>query len=114
MLSFQLYTDHDNLGALNLYGMETHAFGPESHDMGLTLATHAAIALSTAQQHSQWASALSSRDLIGQAKGILMERYDIDSVQAFELIRQLSQERNTKVVELARSIAQREGRWLSR
>ena len=107
MLSFQLYTDNDNLGALNLYGMTTQAFGHDSHDLGLTLATHAAIALSTARQQSQWASALASRDLIGQAKGMLMERYDIDSVAAFELIRQLSQERNTKVIDLARSIVRR-------
>jgi AmiR/NasT family two-component response regulator len=45
--------------------------------------------------------ALASRDVIGQAKGILMERFGIDAVRAFELLKRLSQESNTAVVDIA-------------
>ncbi|SKV95283.1 response regulator with putative antiterminator output domain [Mycobacteroides abscessus subsp. massiliense] len=60
--------------------------------------------LVAAQRESQWVSALASRDIIGQAKGMLMERFAIDAAQAFTLIRQLSQESNTKLVDVARAI----------
>ncbi|WP_134147986.1 GAF and ANTAR domain-containing protein [Mycobacteroides salmoniphilum] len=104
MLSFQLFTHGENLGALNLYSRTPHAFGTESYDAGLALATHAAIVLVAAQRESQWVSALASRDIIGQAKGMLMERFNIGAAQAFTLIRQLSQESNTKLVDVARAI----------
>ncbi|WP_199339976.1 GAF and ANTAR domain-containing protein [Mycobacteroides chelonae] len=104
MLSFQLFTYGENLGALNLYSRSPQAFGADSYDAGLALATHAAIVLVAAQRESQWVSALASRDIIGQAKGMLMERFAIDAAQAFTLIRQLSQESNTKLVDVARAI----------
>ncbi len=44
-----------------------------------------------------------SRDLIGQAKGMLMQRFDIGSQQAFELLSRLSQEDNIKL----RAVAER-------
>jgi AmiR/NasT family two-component response regulator len=49
----------------------------------------------------QFKSALASRDIIGQAKGILMERYDIDAVAAFNLLIRLSQERNVPLAQIA-------------
>lgn len=49
-------------------------------------------------------SALATRDVIGQAKGILMARFNIDAVQAFELLKRLSQERNTKLIDVAHQI----------
>nr|WP_235916798.1 GAF and ANTAR domain-containing protein [Spelaeibacter cavernicola] len=104
MLSFQLYTDANNLGALNLYGATPHAFDAAAHDTAEALATHAAIALLGAQQQQQWRSALATRDLIGQAKGMLMERYNITAVQAFGLLTQLSQEANTKLIDIAHTL----------
>lgn len=104
MLSFQLFTYGENLGALNLYSSSPQAFGADSYDAGLVLATHAAIVLVAAQREQQWVSALASRDIIGQAKGKLMERFNIDAAQAFVLIKQLSQESNTKLVDVARAI----------
>ena len=75
VLSFQLYTHGPNTGALNLFGFAVRAFDDESEAIAAMLATHAAIALITANRQHQFQSALASRDLIGQAKGIVMERY---------------------------------------
>ena len=108
IMAFQLYTHEENLGALNLYAETAGAFGTDSYDVGIALATNAGIAVLDAQRQSQWHSALISRDLIGQAKGMLMERYKIDAVQAFALLTRLSQDSNTPVAVIARSIAHRE------
>ena len=54
------------------------------------LVTHAAVALSAVNTRQQIDSALASRDHIGQAKGILMERFGIDAIRAFELLTKLS------------------------
>jgi AmiR/NasT family two-component response regulator len=54
--------------------------------------------------------ALLSRDVIGQAKGILMERFHLTSDQAFEELRVSSQKFNRKVRELAAELAET-GEW---
>jgi AmiR/NasT family two-component response regulator len=69
----------------------------------LLFAAHAAIAMAGAQREDQLQRAVHSRDLIGQAKGMLMQRFDIGSQQAFELLSRLSQEDNIKL----RAVAER-------
>ena len=109
MLSFQLYTRAGGRGALNLFSLDTlDHFKPENEAVGAMLATHAAVAFIATDEHRQMQSALASRDLIGQAKGILMERFRVDAVRAFELLRKLSQETNVKLVELARQVIESE------
>lgn len=108
MLSYQLYTRRGGAGALNLLGCEPRAFTPEAEALGAMLATHAANALAAANIHEQFTSALASRDSIGQAKGILMERFDIDAIQAFDLLRKLSQETNTPIRKLVKRIINRD------
>jgi len=95
-LCFQLFVEGDNLGALNLYGATAGAFTEESETVGLIFATHAAVALAGAQQEHHLSTALASRDIIGQAKGIVMERFHIDADHAFALIARLSQDQNIK------------------
>lgn len=104
MLSFQLYVEGDNLGALNLYGRRAHAFDDESEQVGLLFASHAAVAFADAQKLDQLTSAVATRDLIGQAKGIVMERYDIDANQAFRLLVRLSQHGNQKIRAIAEEL----------
>lgn len=102
VLSIQLFLTDQELGALNLQAEHTHAFDDATTvDLATNLATHAAIALSNARRGGQFRSALASRDIIGQAKGILMERFTIDAVAAFDLLRRLSQDTNTPISELA-------------
>ncbi|GIE99253.1 GAF and ANTAR domain-containing protein [Paractinoplanes rishiriensis] len=106
MLSFQLYVVGDNLGALNLYASNPDAFTDESEYVGLLFASHAAIAMVGAQREQDLDRALAMRDVIGQAKGVLMERYGINAEQAFSLLAQASQRTNTKLTELARRLSE--------
>jgi AmiR/NasT family two-component response regulator len=65
------------------------------------LANHAAIALVIEEHERQFRAALATRDVIGQAKGMLMERFDIDSGRAFAMLKKISQQTNTPVRQLA-------------
>ena len=105
MLSFRLWVEGDNLGALNLYGRETHAFTEESEQIGLLFVSHAAVAMAGAQKQDKLLASLDARDLIGQAKGILMERYTIDSLKAFALLVRASQHSNRKLRDIAAELA---------
>lgn len=102
MLAFQLFVRSKNLGALNLYGDRPGAFTDESFFVGEVLAQHASVALMGATTESQLQSAVASRDLIGQAKGLLMHRNDLDGLQAFSLLLKASQDTNMKLVDVAR------------
>ena len=66
---------------------------------------HAAVAAVAADQRADLQIALHSRDIIGQAKGILMERYKIRSEQAFDLLIAVSQRTNRKLREVADTLA---------
>jgi hypothetical protein len=105
-LSFRMFTSRTNMGALNLYAQKAGAFDEDSLESGLVLATHCAVLWNAAQRDDQYRSALASRDLIGQAKGMLMERFGIGAGQAFDLLTRLSQESNTKVVDVATRVVE--------
>ena len=107
-LSFQLFTHQGAMGALNMFSDRENAFDAESEEIGLVYATHAAIALYRTRQQDNFRSALASRDIIGQAKGMIMERFTIDAVRAFELLRKLSQDSNTPLIDIARQIVEAE------
>lgn len=100
-LAIELYTDGQELGALNLHAETADAFDHDTQVLAVNLATHAAIALSGAQRGTQFRSALASRDLIGQAKGIIMERCNVNAVRAFDMLRRLSQDTNTPLADVA-------------
>ena len=101
LLCFQLFVEHDNLGALNLYGGEAGVFAEDSVEIGAILALHAAVAMAATTSEGQFRTALASRDIIGQAKGILMHRENLTGLQAFRLMVQTSQKSNIKLVDLA-------------
>ncbi|MFT4393429.1 GAF and ANTAR domain-containing protein [Gordonia lacunae] len=107
-LSFKLFTDKGTIGALNVFSEETDVFGDESLEVGLLFATHAALALRAARQQQHFQSALASRDVIGQAKGMIMYRFRIDAVAAFALLRRLSQDTNTPLAKVAEQLIERE------
>jgi GAF domain-containing protein len=101
MLAIQLYVIGEDLGALNLQSSRPDAFTDESEQVGLLFAAHAAIAMAGAQKQEQFQTALNSRDLIGQAKGILVERYKISAHEAFRLLVLASQTTNNKLLDVA-------------
>lgn len=105
MLSFQLFVEGDRLGALNLYGAGPNAFDSESEQVGLLVAAHAAVAFADSQKINQLGEALVARQLIGQAEGILMERYKLTAEQAFILLSRASSRSNIKLRDIAEHLA---------
>ncbi|OBG84919.1 histidine kinase [Mycobacterium sp. NS-7484] len=103
-MSYKLYTAEKTAGALNLFGFQPRVWDTEAETVGTVLAAHAAAALLASRHTEQLTSALSTRDRIGQAKGIIMERYHVDDVQAFEMLRRLSQDSNTKLIDVAQQV----------
>lgn len=107
LMSFQLYNHKARMGALNLFGLKAKAFTAECEAVGAMLATHAANALIADDVRLQFQSALASRDVIGQAKGMIMERFNVDAVRAFELLKRLSQTSNTRLALVAQELVSR-------
>lgn len=106
MLCFCLYVEGDNFGALNLHSTAENAFDVESQSIGSLFAAHAAIAFSSVREKEQIRSALTNRDIIGQAKGMLMERYSLSADDAFQLLARLSQDSNTKLADVAAQVVE--------
>ncbi|MFC0111479.1 ANTAR domain-containing response regulator [Kibdelosporangium aridum] len=102
-------------GALNIYSRTPGKLGSEiTRDQALLLATHASLAVSRTQavqlaelRETNLRRAVDSRDIIGQAKGILMQRRGISADEAFDLLRRTSQELNVRLAELAYTLASR-------
>jgi GAF domain-containing protein len=106
--------DPPRLGALNYYFRDADAFAAVDRDTMLLLAAHAAVALHSARgleaeklRTAQLTEALESRDVIGQAKGILMERRGTGADEAFDILRRASQDLNIKIRDIATTITQR-------
>jgi GAF domain-containing protein len=104
-------TTNGTEGAVNLYARYPAAFGVVDRARGVILASLAGIALSTAhlledeeRRIENLHSALSSREIIGQAQGILMERERIAADQAFDVLRRASQHLNVKLREVAQTL----------
>jgi GAF domain-containing protein len=98
-------------GALNLYAAYPDAFGVIDRARGLLLAAMAGLAFSAAQSHedeerrtASLHAALASREVIGQAQGILMERERVSSDQAFDILRRASQHLNVKLRDIAQNL----------
>lgn len=108
-LSFKLYTGNRSAGALNIFSKKPHTFDGESEAIGSVLAAHAAAALIASRRGEQLQSALNTRDVIGQAKGIIMQRYNVDAIRAFEMLRQLSQGMNTRLADIAQRVVDTRG-----
>ena len=105
MLSFRLFVEEDTMGALNLYSRTEGAVDADDWAVGSVFAAHAAVALSAAIKQQQLEEAVESRDIIGQAKGILMAREHVTADEAFHMLRRGSQRLNVKLRELAGRIA---------
>ncbi|NMO88352.1 GAF and ANTAR domain-containing protein [Actinomycetospora sp. TBRC 11914] len=97
MCSFQLFAQEGSAGALNLYADTAHAFDESSLNIASLFASHAAIALHGTQRAAGLDIALRSRDVIGQAKGILIERFTLSEEQAFAMLSRSSQQTNLKL-----------------
>jgi GAF domain-containing protein len=105
MLCLPLRVDATVLGTLSLYSSHPRAF-TDAEPTVRVLGVLAASTLAELRRKQAFERALSSRDLIGQAKGILMYAHRIDADTAFRLLAERSKATNTKLVEIARSVAE--------
>jgi ANTAR domain/GAF domain len=103
----------DAPGALNCYAAYPRAFGATDRAKALMLAVLAGVALSAAEARqaedariANLEAALISRNLIGQAQGILMERERITADQAFDILRRASQHLNIKLRDVAQRLVE--------
>lgn len=101
LMAFQLFATKGSAGALNLYAARPHVFDGDTADTGALFAAQAALALRGAQRAAGLEVALENRDVIGQAKGILMERFRVRQSSAFAMLVESSQHTNMKLVDVA-------------
>lgn len=102
LMCVQLFTHEEHeLGALQVFSTRPDAFDGDAGDEVLGIAAHAAVALGAVANHESLQFGLVRRTMIGQATGILMERYGLDVRQAFEVLRRISQESGRKVYDLS-------------
>ena len=104
MLSFQLFVDKGNLGALNLYSRQAGAFSEDSERIGTLVAANAAVAFADIRKINYLYDAARVRDELGQAKGMLMDRYGISSHHAFVLLARVSASAGLGIEEAAHEL----------
>ena len=110
-LSTPLVAGDVSLGALKVYARQPHAYDASAEHLVTMFAAQAAILLANVQSYEraqrvsdQLREALRSRDVIGQAKGILMERERVDDQRAFTLLVAMSRNTNRKLRDVARDV----------
>ncbi|HEY3561202.1 MAG TPA: GAF and ANTAR domain-containing protein [Kribbella sp.] len=106
VLDVPLWTAAGTVGVLGLYSAQPDAFGPDEEAVAYILARHAAVAVATARREAHLRVAVDARKLVGEAMGILMERYNLTSDQSFQVLRRYSQDTNTKLHEVARQLVE--------
>ncbi len=104
----------DAIGALNIYSRADDGFGEDDQRAASIIGAHAATLVATTQAligvanlNEQLRAALASREIIGEAKGIIMERQTCTRDEAFDILRRASQRENRKLRDLAEELVQR-------
>lgn len=105
-LSMLLRTDGSWEGALTMWSSTKDAFSVQDRVEATALAAHVAIALSSVRRSDLLRGGLDSRSVVGQAMGIVMERYDITAPVAFALLTRLSSTHEIKLRQLAHQIVE--------
>lgn len=100
----RLATRDRGYGSLNIYADRASAFTAADAEVAEMLAAHATAAFAAAERAEGLATALESRTTIGQAQGILMQKFDIDSEAAFQFLRRISQHENQRLLSVAEAI----------
>jgi hypothetical protein len=103
-VAFQFRAEPHVRGALNLYAREPNEIDRDAIELGSMFAGQIAVAMGWARQDQTMTAALATRNLIGQAVGIVMERYKLDSDRAFAFLTRLSQTSNTKLHTVAAAL----------
>ena len=105
-MGLRIFLDGRTLGALNLYSTGAGILGPDLEPTAQLFAAHAALALGKARHEENLISALDTRKVIGQATGLIMERYKLSDDRAFQYLTRVSQHSNIKLRRVAAEIVQ--------
>jgi GAF domain-containing protein len=111
VLSTPLAVRDESMGALNLYSKERHSFTEQMEPVARLFASQASVATSNAQVYAsalslseQLKDAIKTREVIGEAKGVLMAREGVSEDEAFEMLKRISQNQNLKLREIAQKV----------
>lgn len=104
VLSVSLPTSSGTLGSLNMYARRPRDFDRDEVADLQTFAKHASLALAEAREERGLREAIEARHRIGQAQGILMERFGIDAERAFAILRRYSRDTNIKLRMVAEQV----------
>lgn len=108
MFSCRLALDaapQQTLGGLNLYARTPHAFGTQDQMLAVLLASLSAVVVDAARRQQQMRAAIESRQVIGEAIGLLRAQSNLSSEEAFAMLSKASQRTNIKLRDLARRIS---------
>lgn len=103
ILAVHLFTDRA-LGALNLYSLQPRTYDHSDVEAARIVAAHGSVVLAYSRTEQNLWQAIDSRNLIGQAQGILMERFGLTPDSAFAVLRRYSQHHNRKLAVLAEEL----------
>lgn len=101
LLAARLAIGGKTIGALNLYATDTREYSADDRDTAVIFASHAAATIMTVRERENLKEAVEGRTIIGQAQGILMERFDLDAARSFAVLRRFSQAQNLKLRHVA-------------
>ena len=100
----RLYTEEETLGTLNLYSTSSEGIDPDALQLAELFATHAAIAIGRSRFEHQLQESVSSRQVIGTAVGIIMQRYEVTEERAFQFLVRASSTSNIKMRTIAQEV----------
>ncbi len=103
-MGIEIFRQRSTVGGLNLYASRPNAFDDDTRHAAALFARHAGLALDKSLTITNLTEALQTRQTIGQAIGIMMQRYTIDEAQAFKHLVRLSQTTNVKLRDIARGV----------
>ncbi len=106
LLSTELSLRGTRRVGMTLYSRHPNVFDDTARTLAGLSAVQAALVVSSADRAAHLRRAIDSRDLIGQAKGILMERFTITADAAFTMLVRASQDTNVKLVDVARLLTE--------
>lgn len=105
MMSLLVYTEVHSFGALSMYARQGHRFDADDVAVAQALAGHLSVLMTAEKKIDQLGLGLHNRNVIGQAQGILMERFDMTADQTFDYLRRISSHSNRKLIVVAAEIA---------
>jgi GAF domain-containing protein len=107
-LAVKLYLDEQGtVGGLNMYSTASEEIDPQAPGIADLFATHAAVALGKAREVDHLHQALRTREVIGQAIGLLMAQYQLDTDGAFAFLVRTSSHSNIKVRDIAEQMVEK-------